>query len=199
MSGLTDPSEGLRADPTTWLITRRPRPDKVAKFERVLSDTIHAALAFPGHLGVTVLRPAGASGGEYRLIVKFASEEALRGWRDSPEAARWFARIEALEERPGRFEVATGLESWFVLPPDDVPGRPPLLGRGAMLLTTWVAAYPVLTLLLMLLGPFIGGWPLALRTLVLSGLMVALLTYVVMPALVRILAPALFQRTRSAG
>jgi antibiotic biosynthesis monooxygenase (ABM) superfamily enzyme len=55
--------------------------------------------------------------------------------------------------------------------------------RQAML--TWVAAYPIITLILAVLGPEIARWPLALRTLVISVLMVAALTWVIMPTLTR--------------
>ena len=45
--------------PVTVLITRRPRKSNQKEFEQALSDTIDAALEFPGHLGVTVLKPQG--------------------------------------------------------------------------------------------------------------------------------------------
>lgn len=191
-------------DPATWLVTRRPKANRVEEFEQVLSDTIHAALRYPGHLGVTVLKPSSPGGGEYRLVVKFDSEASLRGWQESPEAAEWFRKIEALEERPGTFENATGLEAWFAVPSDVAGAAPaPVPSRRQMFLTTWLGAFPTLTLLVWGLGPLLGGWPLVVRTLVASGLMVALLTYVVMPSLVRWLGPWLFagrrgRRTRAA-
>lgn len=66
--------------------------------------------------------------------------------------------------------------------------------RHKLALLTWLGAYPVITLILALLGPSIVKWPLALRTLVLSVLMVATLTWVVMPALTRALRPWLAAR-----
>lgn len=36
--------------PVTVLITRRPRKSNQKEFEQALSDTIDAALEFPGHL-----------------------------------------------------------------------------------------------------------------------------------------------------
>lgn len=61
--------------------------------------------------------------------------------------------------------------------------------RYKLALLTWVAAYPVITLILGLLGPEIADWPLGLRTLAVSVLMVATLTWLVMPALTRVLRP----------
>ena len=52
-----------------------------------------------------------------------------------------------------------------------------------MALLTWLGAYPVITITLGVLGPITTGWPLPLRTLLISGLMVAALTWGVLPAL----------------
>jgi len=62
-------------------------------------------------------------------------------------------------------------------------GRPP---RHKLALLTWAGAYVVITLILELLGPTMAPWPLALRTLVLSALMVAALTWLVIPGLTRL-------------
>ncbi len=46
-----------------------------------------------------------------------------------------------------------------------------------------MAAWLVITMLIALLGPWMTGWPLAARTLALSGVMVPISTLVVMPFL----------------
>jgi antibiotic biosynthesis monooxygenase (ABM) superfamily enzyme len=61
--------------------------------------------------------------------------------------------------------------------------------RFKLALLTWIAAYALITTFLALLGPTIAGWPLALRTLVLSVTMVAALTWVIMPRLTRLFRP----------
>jgi antibiotic biosynthesis monooxygenase (ABM) superfamily enzyme len=61
--------------------------------------------------------------------------------------------------------------------------------RFKLALLTWVSAYALITTFLALLGPSIAGWPLALRTLVLSVTMVSTLTWVVMPRLTRLFRP----------
>ena len=48
---------------------------------------------------------------------------------------------------------------------------------------TWMAAWLVITMLIAVLGPWMEGWPLAARTLALSGVMVPISTLVVMPFL----------------
>ncbi len=51
---------------------------------------------------------------------------------------------------------------------------------------TWLGAYGMITLILAVLGPAIASWPLPLRTLLLSTLMVSALTWIVLPTLTRV-------------
>lgn len=51
----------------------------------------------------------------------------------------------------------------------------------------WLAVYPLITLLLWLLRPLVGGQPLPVQTLVLTLLMVPLSTFVTMPLVARLL------------
>src|SRR5918999_3601037 len=71
-------------------------------------------------------------------------------------------------------------------------GAPP---RYKLALVTWAGAYGMITLIIWLLGPTIAGWPLVLRTLVISVLMVTALTWVVLPALTRLFRPWLLGST----
>ena len=60
--------------------------------------------------------------------------------------------------------------------------------RHKMALITWPGSWALITLILYVLGPVMVTWPLMLRTLVLSVLMVVGLTWVVIPYLTRIFA-----------
>jgi antibiotic biosynthesis monooxygenase (ABM) superfamily enzyme len=66
------------------------------------------------------------------------------------------------------------------------PPRPAGAPRHKLALLTWAGAYAVITAILATLGPTLASWPLAVRTLVLSALMVATLTWLIMPALTRL-------------
>jgi antibiotic biosynthesis monooxygenase (ABM) superfamily enzyme len=65
------------------------------------------------------------------------------------------------------------------------PSRPVRLKIAFL---TWIGAYSVITLILDVLGPAMGSWPLPLRTLLISVLMVITLSGFVVPALTRIFA-----------
>lgn len=71
------------------------------------------------------------------------------------------------------------------VPAGDSPRRsgPP---RAKLALLTWAGAYAVILLVLAIGGPAMGRWPLAVRALVLSGLMVAAMTWVIVPVVTRL-------------
>jgi antibiotic biosynthesis monooxygenase (ABM) superfamily enzyme len=64
--------------------------------------------------------------------------------------------------------------------------------RYKVALITWAGAYAVITTVLAIFGPAIAGWPLPLRTLALSVVMVTTLTWLVIPTLSRAFARWLF-------
>jgi antibiotic biosynthesis monooxygenase (ABM) superfamily enzyme len=60
--------------------------------------------------------------------------------------------------------------------------------RYKLALLTWAAAFPLMTALTMLLGWLLNALPLPGRTLLMTGLLIGLLTYVIMPRLTRLCA-----------
>ena len=54
------------------------------------------------------------------------------------------------------------------------------------LLLTWAGAYAVYLVVLAVGGPAMAGWPMALSALVLSGLMVAAMTWIIVPVVTRL-------------
>ncbi|WP_330334123.1 hypothetical protein OHS33_33220 [Streptomyces sp. NBC_00536] len=71
----------------------------------------------------------------------------------------------------------------------------PSIHRRALI--TWLAVYPTITLALGLLGPVTAGLPLPLRTLILTGVVVPVAAYGLIPLLMKANA-ALGRRTGGA-
>jgi hypothetical protein len=57
--------------------------------------------------------------------------------------------------------------------------------RYKMFLLTWLAIYPLITAIYLLFGSLLNALPLLLRTLLLTGVLVYLMTYLVMPKLTK--------------
>jgi antibiotic biosynthesis monooxygenase (ABM) superfamily enzyme len=77
------------------------------------------------------------------------------------------------------------------------PPRPSAPPRYKLALLTWVGAYAVITAILAVLGPVMIAWPLLLRTLVLSVLMVLAMTWLVVPTMTRLFRGWLVPAPRS--
>jgi antibiotic biosynthesis monooxygenase (ABM) superfamily enzyme len=73
------------------------------------------------------------------------------------------------------------------------PAAPP---RWKTAVVVWLAIYPSITFVLWLVGPTIQGWPLAVRTLGLTVVVVPLMTFVLIPGIQRLLAPWLRRSAR---
>lgn len=68
---------------------------------------------------------------------------------------------------------------------DRLPPVPPKKWKTALVI--WIAIYPALTILVALFGEHLMRLPLALRTLVMTGILVPLLVFVLVPALNKLL------------
>jgi uncharacterized protein len=186
-NGETGPPPG-ESGPVTTTVTRRVKPGHEAAYEEVLQGIIAAASRFPGHLGVEVFRPAGP-GGVYRTVYRFDTAAHLRDWLDSEERAAWLERAEPHAAGPIRRQFLTGLESWFTLPTD--PGAPPPPAYK-MALLTWITIFPLITVVILALGPLLEGVALVPRLAITTALTVPLMTWVVMPRVTRILRSWLY-------
>ncbi len=173
----------VRDDPVTVLVTRRPLPGMEAEFEDYLKGIGEASSNQPGHLGSTIFRPSGKDR-TYRILFRFDKRSNLERWEHSQERAKWREVAERVSQ-PREAVVESGLEAWFTVPNCDVPAHPPRI-RQAMVV--WLGIFVIVSLLNPLLMPWIQDWPTVPRTLLFTGIVVAMMTWVVMPRLSRWLA-----------
>ncbi|MGP1358141.1 antibiotic biosynthesis monooxygenase [Roseicyclus sp.] len=181
------------SEPVTVVVRRKVRPGREVEYEAWLARlTEGAARDFEGYLGAEFHRP-GAEG-VYRSVFRFDSLARLEAFERSGFRARMLAEGAALFEGDAAWERMTGLEFWFDPPPGTrVPQPSP--HRMALVLTGVVFA--LVLALTLALGPFMAGWPLALRLLITVAIQVGLMTYVVMPWLTPRIARFVYPRTRT--
>ncbi len=168
----------------TVLVTRRPKAARKEKFEAYLKGITQCAMKHQGHFGVSIFKPEEGKEGDYRIIFKFDSEENLALWEQSDERQKWHGVAEEVSET-GTVEISTGLESWFTIPNQTGPvPHPP---KYKMALVIWIGIFSLVTLLSLLLDPFLP------RIFLLTAIVVLLMTYVVMPFLTSLLKKWLYQ------
>lgn len=181
-----------QAEPVTVVVRHRVKPGREAEFEAWQRGINEACLKFRGHMGFHVVRPADRKRPEYLVIFKFDSLANLETWEQSEERREWLARVEPLILHPPALERHTGMEVWFTPP----AGRSPP-AKYKMVVVTFVALYPLISLAQGFLAPELADWPLLLRTLVLALLLIVIMTYAAMPLVTHLLTPWLYPSERS--
>lgn len=175
----SDPSD--RNAPVKIVMERRVRPGAEAAFEAWVRKVITAASKLGGLQGSSVL--ASGSTGDHFILLRFASHDDLQRWQASPELATLLHEADAVSVPGEQSQVKTGLETWFTLPDMPQPRRAPPEWKMALL--TWAALLPQIIALAYLLPPF--RLPFLVETALSTAIPVAMLTWVIMPRLTRLL------------
>lgn len=166
----------------TVVVSRRVRKGSETEFEAMSTAMSNTASRFPGHLGSTMFRPASPDDPEYRIVFKFATPEDLERWQESAERLEHLESFEGLLIEPAQTEVISGMVTWFTLPANN-PVKPP--PKYKMTLVSWMALYPSVTLIFFFFGDLLAPIPLPLRTLMITGVLMLLMSYVLMPRFTR--------------
>ena len=115
---------------------------------------------------------------EIGILRTFADEAERDAFYNSKLFRDWDEYASTLTEEPV-YRQLNGLEAWF-----RSPGAPP---RWKMALATLCGVYPTSLFLAFFVAPLIKDFPLPLRTLIIAGSMVGILTWVVMPQVTKML------------
>jgi uncharacterized protein len=172
--------------PVTFAVARNVKPGLEASFEAWVRDISEAALSFPGHLGVGVVRPVAGGNNQYLVIFRFASEIDYRTWHKSAERKHWLERVKPLTLGKPIEQFTPGLEFWFT-PAGSVTLRNP--PRWKMLLLTLLGLLPLSLTINYLLVPMLHPIVPQLEMIILNAvIVVSFMTYVIMPVLTKVFA-----------
>jgi antibiotic biosynthesis monooxygenase (ABM) superfamily enzyme len=162
-------------------ITRRVRPGHEAEFQQALREFLQTSFAHGGVQGASMLTPPpGSDTREYGILRTFANEAERDAFYESPMFKEWEARARTLTEGEPVHRQLHGLEAWFRSPHTPPP-------RWKMAVATFLGVYPTSLFLALTVGKAVHTWPLPARSVAIAGCMVALLTWVVMPFVTRLL------------
>ena len=174
----------------TVIVRRRVRRGSEAAFEAVMQEFIRFALAFPGNLGINVLRPDASSPGVYTVVNRFADSAVRQQFKGSARYQEWMQRLAELTDGDPQIEEIGGLGGWFT--PPGVP-RALVPSRLRMACVTFLGVYPLTAMLPGAYKQVLPSWHPLLLNVVVTGSIVALLTWAVMPLLTRLFARWLFK------
>ena len=175
----------------TVVVTRVIKPGCEEAFERTMREFLEVAWTFPGHLGMQMLRPAEnhESSGEYTILVRFDSLESRKVFRSSEVFKEWMARMDAQSVGPAVVRELKAIDGWVALAGGS--GNPP---RWKMAVTVWIGVTGLSQIFAWLLAPFMTGWPRHVQMVPISTATVIVLTWVVLPPLMRALKGWYFPR-----
>ena len=184
--------EPSRNDGATVVITHRLRPQRQPEYERWLDEIAPLARSFPGFLDWHIVRPVSGLTDTYTVIIRFASPAHLRAWLESPQRAGLIEKARPLFAGGDDLSISSGLDFWFT--PASARIRVPV--RWKQYLVTWSAIYPLALLVPLVVAPLMRIAGLdgsrAAQTLGVTGVVVWLMVYVVMPRYTRLLQRWLF-------
>lgn len=182
--------QNLFNDPSvTVVISRRVKPECKAEFELFLSGITTSCEKFHGHLGSNIFPPVNSDDPEYRIILKFDRLSNLRNWEASPERKYWFDIAEPLTVSPPQIQVLTGLETWFTLAGNTSITPPP---RYKMTVVTWLAVFPLITFISLILKQQLSTLPLVFRVAIITAIAVPTMTYLLMPQMTKLFSGWLY-------
>lgn len=179
--------------PVTIIVRRRVSPGRETDYENCVQGLIEEAASLPGYVDAQVQKPA-AAGEPYVSIFRFASLEELDAFEKSEMRAHFLKEVQPLVEADAIWDRITGLETWFEAPKGTVTAQP---SPHRMALVLIVVVFLLVLTLNSILVPVTENWPAELRLLVTIILQVALMTYVIMPRLTRLLATWIYPKTRT--
>lgn len=171
------------------MIRHDVKPGHADVYEAWTKEVLPIAQRFPGHQGVAIIRPPEGSG-TYTIVLHFDTLEHLRGWLESDVRHQLLAKVDPHLTHRGEVEIRPGLEFWLS-PPGVKHAR-----QWKQFLLVLVVIYPLSLLMNSAMVEAFGVVPalssLVIRNLVNSVIVVALMTWVVMPRLTRLVSGWLY-------
>ncbi|MEU0878268.1 hypothetical protein ABZ345_06685 [Lentzea sp. NPDC005914] len=155
--------------------SHRVTPGRMASFATSVKGLLGAASRSQGYLDG---RMEKASDATWLVICWFDSAESAAEWSRSRSHATW-------REYVGRF--ATRVEP--PAPPAQAPAPPSPPPRWKTALVTLIGVFPAVLLVNVTVIPRVTGLPLLVRTLVLCVCVTGLMTWVLMPQVMKVLGP----------
>lgn len=162
------------------------------RYETWLRQIIAAAAEFPGHQGVHVVRPPEGND-TFEIAVRFSTNEEAEAWLNSDIRKELISDIASALASDEQVEIKSGIDFWFT-PPASKAKQPT---RWKQWLITTSVIWPLTMIVPVVYQPVFEGIPelavWGVRHGIVAATIVALVVYVIMPRVVRLVAGWLFR------
>jgi antibiotic biosynthesis monooxygenase (ABM) superfamily enzyme len=178
-------------DPVTVTAAYRVNPGRETEFYAWAIEMLNAAAPLPGYLGGGVMG-SGQASSEWHVIYRFDRDVSAQGWESSLERVRLATRAGPFVQEKGS-QRTSGLQNWLKGPVRPLPPPP----KWKLWLVNLGAVFPPDLMFNPLVIPFLEGTIFLLRTLALCLGVTAMVTWLVMPRLQRLLKKWLYPPLQS--
>ncbi|MGZ5790082.1 MAG: antibiotic biosynthesis monooxygenase [Burkholderiaceae bacterium] len=186
-------SDSESPEGATVVITHRLRNDRQAEYEKWLEEIAPLCKAFPGHLDWHIVRPIPGLSETYTVIIRFDNTAHLTSWMQSSTRAHLIEKVRPLLVTGDDFFISSGLDFWFT--PAGAKAKVPV--RWKQYLVTWSAIYPLVLGVPLFILPVLRHMGVPnnnfITTLAVTGTVVFLMVYVVMPRYTKLIQRWLFK------
>jgi len=177
----------------TVVITHRVRDGQQEGYENWLKEIGPVCKSYPGHLDLQIIRPIAGLTSTYTVVIRFDAHDRLKAWMGSQDRKGLIEKVRPLLVKNDDFFIRSGLDFWFT--PEGAKARVPV--RWKQFLVTWSAIYPLVLVVPLVVVPALHrlGVPdnRYFTTLCISGTIVFLIVYVVMPRYTKLIQRWLFR------
>ncbi|GHC09602.1 antibiotic biosynthesis monooxygenase [Cerasicoccus arenae] len=191
-------AEAPRAQHVTAVFSHRIKAGKEDSYRAWRVKILEAQKQFQGFVGQESFDPVEGLTQEWVDIARFQSTEAVDEWLKSPLRVKLLEELQPMLDELAIRRVGTGLDGWFrVSSESPLVEAPPAWKQAVSVL---FALYPTVMLLSLYFNPLFGkSTPFALVMLFGNAVSVALLTWVIMPFVNRLLGWWLLPKKKSAA
>ena len=190
--GLENMDEVTDAAGATVVITHRVGTGHQTAYETWLDEIGPICRQAPGHLDWQIIRPIPGVTGTYTVVIRFDTRHNLENWMNSDARRSLIEKVRPLLAKDDDFYIRSGVDFWFA--PEGAQAKLPV--RWKQFLVTWSVIFPLALVVPLLLLPALhrAGLPPNhyLDTLLVTGVVVALMVYLIMPHITKVLKRWLF-------
>ena len=155
--------------------------DKILEYEKWLKEIVPLTKHAKGFIDLQIIEPIPKLTFVYTVIIRFDTVDNLKNWMESEQRKTWIEKAAPLFRRHDHYQIRSGLDFLFEIPENN--SNIPV--RWKQYLVTWSAIYPLSLLIPLLLLPLLRYLHIPQNHffdgLLISGSIVFLMIYIVMP------------------
>jgi uncharacterized protein len=146
-----------------------------------------------GNIDWQIIRPIPNLTFNYTVIIRFDTIENLKNWMDSEKRKKLIEKATPLFAKDDKYYIKTGLDFLFLS--ENENSKIPV--RWKQYFVTWSAIYPLSLVIPIILLPLLRSLPLPqnkfLDSFFVSGLIVFIMVYLLMPSYTKLIKKWLFK------